>query len=67
MKYIPSWFPGAGFKRKAAEWRALMQEFVDIPFEFVKKDLVRLPRLYLDPLVAHMIRFTPTARRKGRF
>ncbi|KAL7282714.1 hypothetical protein ACG7TL_004188 [Trametes sanguinea] len=21
LRYVPSWFPGAGFKRKAAEWR----------------------------------------------
>ncbi len=45
VRYLPLWFPGAGFKRKAAEWRALMQEFVDIPFEFVKQSMVCLPDL----------------------
>ena len=40
VKYIPSWFPGAGFKRNAESWRSLMQEFVDIPFEFVKQNMV---------------------------
>ncbi|KAF8994704.1 cytochrome P450 [Cyathus striatus] len=32
FKYIPSWFPGAEFKRKAREWRKLARSMVDIPF-----------------------------------
>ncbi|KAI0772509.1 cytochrome P450 [Trametes elegans] len=36
LKYLPSWFPGAGFKRNAAVWKAKMEEFVDMPFELVK-------------------------------
>lgn len=31
LKYVPDWFPGAGFKRKAKEWRALMYAMRDIP------------------------------------
>ncbi|KAJ6619369.1 hypothetical protein B0H10DRAFT_1793644 [Mycena sp. CBHHK59/15] len=23
LKHVPNWFPGAGFKRQAAEWRKL--------------------------------------------
>ncbi|KAF9790925.1 cytochrome P450 [Thelephora terrestris] len=26
LKYLPNWFPGAGFKRTAIEWRALLAE-----------------------------------------
>ncbi|KAI0075610.1 cytochrome P450 [Panus rudis PR-1116 ss-1] len=33
LKYLPDSFPGAGFKLKAKEWRAKMQEFVDKPYE----------------------------------
>ncbi|KAI0676742.1 cytochrome P450 [Trametes maxima] len=36
LRYLPSWFPGAGFKRNANVWKARMQEFVDKPFELVK-------------------------------
>ncbi|KAJ6570090.1 cytochrome P450 [Mycena vulgaris] len=32
LKHVPSWFPGAAFKRKAAEWKELVQEMVDQPF-----------------------------------
>ncbi|RDX54448.1 cytochrome P450 [Lentinus brumalis] len=36
LRYLPSWFPGAGFKRKAIQWKTKMEEFVDKPFELVK-------------------------------
>ncbi|KAF9557276.1 cytochrome P450 [Agrocybe pediades] len=35
LQHLPEWFPGAGFKRKAAHWRPIMQEFVDNPFQTV--------------------------------
>lgn len=41
VQHLPAWFPGAGFKRKAAEWRAKMEEFVDRPYEIVKERMVR--------------------------
>ncbi|KDR68214.1 hypothetical protein GALMADRAFT_105117 [Galerina marginata CBS 339.88] len=33
LKYLPSWFPGAGFKRKAAVWKPMLDAFVDRPYE----------------------------------
>ncbi|RPD65433.1 cytochrome P450 [Lentinus tigrinus ALCF2SS1-6] len=36
LRYLPLWFPGAGFKRKAIQWKARMQEFTDKPYELVK-------------------------------
>ncbi|KAH9894123.1 cytochrome P450 [Cubamyces lactineus] len=36
LQHLPAWAPGAGFKSKAAKWKAKMQEFVDRPFELVK-------------------------------
>ncbi|KDQ53894.1 hypothetical protein JAAARDRAFT_197004 [Jaapia argillacea MUCL 33604] len=39
LKYVPAWFPGAGFKRKAEEWRRLKDRFVNEPFGTVKKAL----------------------------
>lgn len=40
LQYIPSWFPGAGFKKFAKETRALTQDMQDVPFEIVKKKIV---------------------------
>ena len=39
---MPSWMPGAGFKRQAREWRIPTLAMVERPFEKVKKDLVGL-------------------------
>ncbi|KDQ53882.1 hypothetical protein JAAARDRAFT_415303 [Jaapia argillacea MUCL 33604] len=39
LKYVPAWFPGAGFKRKAEEWRRLKDMFVNEPFDTVKGGL----------------------------
>lgn len=41
LKYVPAWFPGAGFKRKAARWRQINQEVSVRPFEMVKEQLVK--------------------------
>ncbi|KZP11706.1 cytochrome P450 [Athelia psychrophila] len=39
LRFLPSWLPGMSFKRDAKVWKAMMQEFVDAPFEFAQ-DLV---------------------------
>ncbi|KAG1719685.1 cytochrome P450 [Suillus lakei] len=36
---VPEWFPGAGFKRLAREWRQLLEEAVDAPYRFVKDQM----------------------------
>ncbi|PPR04944.1 hypothetical protein CVT26_012772 [Gymnopilus dilepis] len=36
LQHIPTWMPGAGFKRNAIKWRRKMEEFVNRPYEFVK-------------------------------
>ena len=47
LKYVPSWMPGAGFKRKAKEWKALATEMMDSPFEAAQKAIVRTTIFYL--------------------
>ncbi|KAJ7200308.1 cytochrome P450 [Mycena pura] len=37
LMHIPEWFPGAGFKRKAKEWRKLSQALIDSPFAAAKR------------------------------
>ncbi|KAJ7143734.1 cytochrome P450 [Mycena epipterygia] len=39
LKHLPTWAPGSGFKIKAAQWKARMEEFVDQPYNFVKTSL----------------------------
>ncbi|KAJ7284532.1 cytochrome P450 [Mycena rebaudengoi] len=37
LKYVPSWFPGGGFKIAAATCKQLIKEMVDPPFEVVRR------------------------------
>ena len=45
LKYVPSWFPGAGFKKKAARWRACFASMLDKPYRRVIEDLARITSL----------------------
>ena len=40
MKFIPAWFPGAGWKRKANHWRKVGEYFSRMPWDTVKEQLV---------------------------
>lgn len=40
LKYVPYWFPGAGFKRKAREWRRLALAVKDVPYDASKQEIV---------------------------
>ncbi|KAJ6571315.1 cytochrome P450 [Mycena capillaripes] len=39
LKYVPSWFPGASFKRDAEEWKKLSQRLADMPFAETKRQM----------------------------
>jgi hypothetical protein len=43
LAYVPSWFPGAGFQKKAAHMRKLGATLVKKPFRYVQELLVRKP------------------------
>ena len=47
VKYIPSWLPGAGFRRKAKEYASVLQDLVERPHNYVKSQLVSCPTLKL--------------------
>ncbi|KAF8511729.1 putative CyP450 monooxygenase [Hysterangium stoloniferum] len=36
LKYLPEWFPGAGFQRKARIWRQIVDDMAEVPFQAVK-------------------------------
>ncbi|KAL0957850.1 hypothetical protein HGRIS_000034 [Hohenbuehelia grisea] len=39
LRYIPSWFPGAHFKRQAKIWRRRLQDLSDVPHDWVKRQI----------------------------
>ncbi|KAJ7152095.1 cytochrome P450 [Mycena filopes] len=39
LKYVPSWLPGAGFKRDAEVWKILARRFVDVPLAETKRQM----------------------------
>ncbi|KAI0040385.1 cytochrome P450 [Auriscalpium vulgare] len=39
LRYVPSWFPGAGWKRKAEYYHATVQQMADVPLQFVRKQM----------------------------
>ena len=39
--HVPSWFPGAQFKRDAEVWKSKMEAFVNEPYDFTKQQMVR--------------------------
>ena len=43
LAYVPSWFPGAGFHKKAAHWRKLGVTWIEEPFRYVQEQLVGEP------------------------
>nr|BAL05113.1 cytochrome P450 [Phanerodontia chrysosporium] len=36
LKYVPTWFPGASFKRQAAEWKKLVDALYEQPYQEFK-------------------------------
>ena len=42
LKYVPSWFPGAGFQKKAARWKEATNSMADNPFLHVQEQLVQV-------------------------
>ncbi|KAJ7106249.1 cytochrome P450 [Mycena epipterygia] len=39
LKYVPKWFPGAEFRRKAEKWRKSAQVMVDMPYTETKRQM----------------------------
>jgi hypothetical protein len=40
VKYLPDWFPGAGFKRTAKEWNKTLMDLVEKPYNLVRRRMV---------------------------
>ena len=42
LKFVPSWFPGAGFQKKAARWKEATNIMAEKPFRHVQEQLVQI-------------------------
>ena len=42
LKYVPSWFPGAGFQKKAERVRETSNTMAEKPFRHVQEQLVQI-------------------------
>lgn len=40
VRYVPDWFPGAGWKTKAKEYARLLEDMAETPHQFVKDQMV---------------------------
>lgn len=40
VRFVPSWFPGAGFKRQAIVWQKRLSEIENTPFNWAKQQIV---------------------------
>ena len=43
LKYVPEWFPGVGFQKKAKAWKKLARAMIEVPFAAAKENIVRHP------------------------
>jgi hypothetical protein len=45
VKYIPEWFPGAGFKKLARMWAESLLKAIQDPYDFTKARIVSAVRI----------------------
>ncbi|OAA38298.1 Cytochrome P450 [Metarhizium rileyi] len=39
LKYLPSWFPGAGFQKTAKQFRKVAEQMANVPYRFVQQHM----------------------------
>ena len=54
LRHVPSWMPGAGWKREIARIRALAAKVANEPFDAAKEQLVSTSPLFRD-LLTHLL------------
>jgi len=42
LRYVPSWVPGATFQKQAKIYRQIQDEFRQLPYEAIVRNIVRL-------------------------
>ncbi|KAI0260544.1 cytochrome P450 [Gloeopeniophorella convolvens] len=41
LKYVPTWFPGAGFRKAASNAKDYITRFADVPFQFTLREMAK--------------------------
>jgi hypothetical protein len=62
VKYVPEWFPGAGFKREAKEMKATLNNAATAPYEWAKKHMVGLHKQSKVGAMPNLLAFTADRR-----
>jgi hypothetical protein len=62
VRYVPDWMPGATFKVKAAEWRDVHMQLLNVPFNMVREQMVSTSCVYM----VNMLNPRHEARGKAR-
>ena len=58
VKHIPSWFPGAEFKRQSMIWKPIVDEMFERPYHEIKANFVSIFGIQPRPnLLVHFIRW----------
>lgn len=47
VRFVPSWFPGAGFKRQAIIWQTRLRELESAPHEWAKQQIVSMLSFFM--------------------
>ncbi|KAH9487252.1 Cytochrome P450 monooxygenase COX2 [Psilocybe cubensis] len=55
LLHVPAWFPGAGFKKKAAYWSKINDDVINKPFEYIENELCIVQQLEQTRLVASYV------------
>ena len=42
VRYVPSWMPGMQWKKRVLESRKVFSDMVELPFRWVKKQMVSM-------------------------
>ncbi|KAF7981481.1 hypothetical protein HWV62_33529 [Athelia sp. TMB] len=67
LKYIPAWVPGAGFQRRASEWKKRTEDLIHLPYAALKKEQVRITILLGGFLNAEGLRYQAAGIDKPSF
>ena len=65
LLYIPSWFPGGSFKRKAAQWKLRFAEFIEKPYSYAKASMVSWSLAPINRFAHFIVIFFPCSQEAG--
>ena len=66
LRFLPSWMPGAGFKRDGKAWTKAVYRLVEIPWKQTKEAMVRLLPFLFTAYVERPIRQRAPLNRRWR-